>query len=128
MAGIKLVIVEDEEILQSVLKEKFEEAGFDVSTASDGEAAIPLIQKVNPKIVILDLLLPKKDGFEILKDLKGLKDRSELANIPTVIVLSNLGQDEEIKRALALGAATYFVKTQHPIKEIVEKVKVYAEI
>ena len=123
MAIIKLVIVEDEEILQSVLKEKFEQDGFEVFIASDGEAAIPLIQEVNPKIIVLDLLLPKKDGFAILKE---LKTNSNLKNIP-VVVLSNLGQDEEIKRALSLGALDYFVKTQHPIKEVVEKVKAYAE-
>lgn len=123
MAVIKLVIVEDEEILQGVLKEKFEQAGFEVFVASDGGAAIPLIQEVNPKIVVLDLLLPKKDGFEILKE---LKTNSSLKNIP-VVVLSNLGQDEEIKRALTLGALDYFVKTQHPIKEVIEKVKAYAE-
>lgn len=124
MTYIKLVIVEDEEILQSVLKEKFEEAGFEVFVAADGEAALSMIQKVNPKIVLLDLLLPKKDGFAVLKE---LKDNSVTENMPTVIILSNLGQDEEIKKALALGAKDYFVKTQHPIKEIVEKVKKYAE-
>lgn len=123
MAAIKLVLVEDEEILQSVLKEKFEEAGFEMFVAADGEAAIPLIQEVNPKLIILDLLLPKKDGFEILKE---LKTNSNLKNIP-VVILSNLGQDEEIKKALTLGALDYFVKTQHPIKEVVEKVKAYAE-
>lgn len=123
MAAIKLVLVEDEEILQSVLKEKFEEAGFSMFVASDGESAIPLIQEVNPKLVILDLLLPKKDGFEILSE---MKTNSNLKNIP-VVILSNLGQDQEIKRALSLGAIDYFVKTQHPIKEVIEKVKAYAE-
>lgn len=123
MAAIKLVLVEDEEILQGVLKEKFEEAGFEMFVAADGEAAIPLIQEINPKIIILDLLLPKKDGFAVLYELKA---DSSLKNIP-VIILSNLGQDEEIKRALRLGAMDYFVKTQHPIKEVVEKIKAYAE-
>lgn len=123
MAAIKLVLVEDEEILQGVLKEKFEEAGFKMSIAADGEAAISLIRKINPKIVILDLLLPKKDGFAVLQELKA---SSELKNIP-VVVLSNLGQDEEIKRALSLGAIDYFVKTQHPIKEVIEKIRAYAE-
>lgn len=123
MAAIKLVLVEDEEILRVVLKEKFEEAGFEMSVAVDGEEAVPLIQEINPKVVILDLLLPKKNGFDVLQELKA---DSSLKNIP-VIILSNLGQDEEIKRALQLGAADYFVKTQHPIKEVVEKIKAYAE-
>lgn len=114
-----VVIVEDEEILAKVLKEKLEKEKFNVSLAGDGDAAISLVNKVNPDIVILDLILPKKDGFEVLKELKS---NARLKQIP-VVVLSNLGQDQEIKRALSLGAADYLVKTQHPIKEVMEKVK-----
>lgn len=119
MCGMKIVIVEDEEILLKVLEEKFEKAGFDVAVATDGAQAIPIIQKSNPDIVLLDLVLPKKHGFEVLQDLKS---NSNLKTIP-VIALSNLGQDEDIKKALRLGAEDYIVKTQHPINEVVEKVK-----
>jgi|SRR3989344_4094413 len=118
---MKVVVVEDEEILGKVLKEKLEKEKFKVSLATDGEAAVPLISDVVPDIVILDLILPKKDGFEVLKELKASPN---LKQIP-VLVLSNLGQDEEIKKALSLGAIDYLVKTQHPIKEVVEKVKNY---
>ncbi|MEK7121932.1 MAG: response regulator, partial [Patescibacteria group bacterium] len=72
-------------------------------------------------LVLLDLLMPKKDGFEVLKE---VMNNPELKNLP-IIVLSNLGGDEDIKKALALGAKDYFVKTQHPMSEIVEKAKKY---
>ena len=118
---MKILIVEDEEILAKVLQEKFEKEDFKTVLAVDGELAISLAKSTRPNLIILDLILPKKSGFEGLKE---LKDDPELKTIP-VIVLSNLGQDEEIKRALALGATDYLVKTQHPIKEVIEKVKGY---
>jgi len=118
---MKILIVEDEEILAKVLQEKFEKEDFKTVLAVDGELAISLAKSTRPNLIILDLILPKKSGFEVLKE---LKDDPELKTIP-VIVLSNLGQDEEIKRALALGATDYLVKTQHPIKEVIEKVKGY---
>lgn len=104
-----------------VLKEKFEKEGFKVSLAADGVEALSVIKKAKPDLVLLDLVLPKKDGFEVLEEMKASGD---LKMIP-VIVLSNLGQDEEIKRALNLGAKDYLVKTQHPINEVVEKVRDY---
>ncbi|OGM92963.1 hypothetical protein A2333_00010 [Candidatus Wolfebacteria bacterium RIFOXYB2_FULL_49_7] len=115
----KIVIVEDEEALARVLKEKFEGEEFVVELAMDGKVALPIIQKMRPDLVLLDLMLPKRDGIDVLKDIKADRD---LENLP-VIVLSNLDGDEDIKQAIALGAKDYFVKSQHPIKEVVEKVK-----
>src|SRR3989304_836555 len=103
---MKLLIIEDETDLAKVLQEKFEKEDFTVKIAFDGEASMEAIRKFRPDIVLLDLLLPKKDGFQILEE---LKNDAELKNIP-VIVLSNLGEDEEIKRALSLGAKDYYVK------------------
>ncbi|MCL5733596.1 MAG: response regulator [Patescibacteria group bacterium] len=116
---MKILIVEDEELLSKVLKEKFEKEGFVVVSAADGGEVLPLAQKNNPDLILLDLILPKKSGFEVLAELKA---DSSLKAIP-VIALSNLGQDEEIKNALSLGAVDYLVKTQHPINEVVEKVR-----
>ncbi|OGY62824.1 MAG: hypothetical protein A2745_03470 [Candidatus Harrisonbacteria bacterium RIFCSPHIGHO2_01_FULL_44_13] len=116
---MKIVIVEDEEILLKVLKEKFEKANFDVWSAINGDEAFAVIKKTLPDMVVLDLILPGKSGFEVLQELK-LDAETKL--IP-VIVLSNLGQDEDIKKALQMGAEDYIVKTQHPINEVIEKVK-----
>ena len=115
----KIVIVEDEEALARVLKEKFESEEFEVELAMDGKVALPTIQKMRPDLVLLDLMLPKRDGIDVLKDIKADRD---LEATP-VIVLSNLDGDEDIKQAISLGAKDYFVKSQHPIKEVVEKVK-----
>ncbi|MDD4931585.1 MAG: response regulator [Candidatus Colwellbacteria bacterium] len=116
---MKILIVEDEEALSRVLKEKFETEGFESMIVGNGADAVETTAKFKPDVVVLDLLLPKKDGFTILGELKA---DAELKAIP-VVVLSNLGEDENIKRAIQLGAADYFVKTQHPINEIIEKVK-----
>ncbi len=115
---MKLLIVEDEQILADVFREKFEKAGFETKVAIDGDV-VPTVRSFAPDAIILDLLLPKKNGFDVLAE---LKDDEALKQIP-VIVVSNLGEDADIKKAIALGAKDYFVKSQHPINEIVEKVK-----
>ena len=112
-----IVVVEDEAILARVVVEKLEHEGFNISLAMNGEDAVPLIRKVFPRLILLDIVLPEKDGFAVLQE---LKDDAQLASIP-VIVLSNLGEDEDIKKALQLGARDYLVKTQHPLNEVIEK-------
>ncbi|HEX8994102.1 MAG TPA: response regulator [Candidatus Paceibacterota bacterium] len=114
-----ILVVEDEEFLGRVLVDNLATEGFEVRVATDGEQALEEIKKESPALILLDLLLPKKDGFTVLEKVKG---NTDLKMIP-VIVLSNLGGDEDIKRALSLGADDYFVKSQHPIVEVVEKVK-----
>lgn len=118
-----VLIVEDEEFLVRALKDNLTSEGSTVSVAMDGEAVFDEVKKRKPALILLDLLLPKKNGFDVLKELKA---SPEWQLIP-VIVLSNLGEDSEIKRALELGASDYFVKSQHPIQEVIEKVKEYLQ-
>lgn len=118
-----VLIVEDEEFLVRAVKDNLISEGCTVSVAMDGEAVFDEIKKKKPALILLDLLLPKKNGFDVLKELKS---NPEWQLIP-VVVLSNLGEDSEIKRALELGASDYFVKSQHPIQEVVEKVKEYLQ-
>ena len=115
---MKILIVEDEDTLSLVLAEKFKNEGYEIMVANNGQEALPKASRFQPDVILLDLIMPKKLGMEVLADLKS---DAELALIP-VIVLSNLEGDEIIKKALALGAVDYFVKTQHPMAEIVEKV------
>ncbi len=117
--NITILVVEDEDFLGRVLIDNLSAEGFQTDLAVDGEEAVEKVRKEKPALVLLDLLLPKKDGFFVLEELKS---NPELKLVP-VIVLSNLGGDEDIKRALALGADDYFVKSQHPIVEVIEKVK-----
>jgi CheY-like chemotaxis protein len=118
---MKMLIIEDEKALAEVMRLQFEDLHYTVSVVMDGAEALPQAQKIRPNIILLDLLLPHKDGYEILEELKSDPD---LKAIP-VIILSNLDQDEDIKKALKLGATDYYVKSQHPIKEIVEKVQLH---
>ena len=116
---MKILIVEDEEVLARVLEEKFTDEKFNAQTVADGKKVLAAVKSFRPDIVLLDLLLPGKNGLEILAEMKETK---LLETLP-VIVLSNLDDDVSIKKALSLGAADYFVKAQHPIGEVVEKVK-----
>ena len=118
---MKLLIAEDDDILYKVLQEKFEDENFKVAIARDGSEVIPLAMKFKPDAIILDLLLPKMGGVEVLSYLKSDK---VLEKIP-VIVLSNIGEDKTIKQVLVLGAVEYLIKTQHPINEVVEKINKY---
>jgi len=122
---MNILIAEDEKLLSKALKEEFEEAGFGVITASNGEDALKELRSGSKGIdlLLLDLLMPVVDGFQVLEEMQ----KDQILSSVSVIVLSNLGQDEEIKRAIKLGAADYFVKSQHPISEVVEKVKNFLE-
>jgi DNA-binding response OmpR family regulator len=116
---MKVLIVEDEEALRKVLQEKMQSSGFDTFAAKDGDEGWEMAKSKNPDIILLDLVLPKRSGFDVLG---MLKQDPELKDIP-VFVLSNLAEDESLKKALQMGAEDYFVKAQHPMNEIVEKVK-----
>lgn len=118
-----VLVVEDEDFLVRALKDNLTSEGYSVSVAMDGEAALVEIAKKKPSIVLLDILLPKKNGFDVLRDIRS---NPEWQLIP-VVMLSNLGEDSEIKRALELGANDYFVKSQHPIQEVMDKVREYLQ-
>ena len=118
---MKILIAEDEDILCKVLEEKFEDENFKVITASTGDIVIDLARKNKPDMILLDILMPKLNGIDVLAKLK--KDDS-LKSIP-VIMISNLNEDQKIEEALKLGAVDYLVKTDHPIKEVIEKVNKY---
>lgn len=115
---MKLLIIEDEEILVRVLREKFEKTGAQVLVEMNGDKALSVVKRYKPDIILLDIVLPNKDGLEILSELKA---DSELKNIP-VVIMSNIEEDERVSEALKLGALEYIMKVQHPIDEIVEKV------
>lgn len=114
-----VVIVEDEKMLADMYSTKFTMEGFDAAKANDGQAGFDLVKQSHPDIVLLDIIMPKIDGFGVLK---MLKEDADLKNIP-VILLTNLGQDEDIKKGKELGAADYFVKANHTPAEVVQKVK-----
>ena len=119
MDKIKITLVEDDEILSKVLYEELKEAGFEVTQAFNGEDGLARIKASRPNLVLLDIVMPKMDGFQVLEALKA----SPATRTIPVIVLTMGGGDEEIKKGFRLGANDYIVKSQHAVAEIVEKVK-----
>lgn len=115
----KILFVEDEEALQRAMGEMLEQKGFNVIRAMDGEIGLALSKKELPDIILLDLILPKKNGFEVLVEIK--KDPAT-KDIP-VIVLTNLEGSEDVEKALALGAMTYLVKANYNLSDIFGKIE-----
>lgn len=116
---INVVLIEDEKMLAEMYASKLTKEGMTVHAAADGAAGLELIKKEHPDIILLDVIIPKIDGFEVLRQLKG--DPST-QSIP-VMLLTNLGQEEDVKKGHDLGASDYFVKSDHTPAEVVEKVK-----
>ena len=115
----KILFIEDESVLQKTAGNTLREAGFEVLSALDGEIGLRLAKDKSPDLIILDLILPRANGFEVLK---ALKETQETSHIP-VIVLTNLEGMEDIQKVLSLGATTYLVKANYTLQELVEKVK-----
>jgi DNA-binding response OmpR family regulator len=116
---IKILLVEDDPFLLSMYNTKFEIENFKVVTADDGEKGLKLALKEAPDIILLDIMLPKMDGFEVLR---ALKADEKVKKIP-VILLTNLSQKEKVKEGLALGANDYLIKAHFMPSEVVEKIK-----
>lgn len=116
----KILIIEDDKYLRELMIRKLSsEKGLDISSAVDGENGLKAFEKEKPDLVLLDLILPGIDGFEVLS---RMKENTELASIP-VIILSNLGQKSDVEKGMKLGAADYMVKAHFTPNEIVDKVK-----
>ena len=115
----KILFIEDESALQRALHDVLAEQGYKTLSAMDGDTGIAVAKKELPDIILLDLIIPKKDGFEVLSE---LKHDPATTRIP-VIVLTNLEGSSDVERALTLGATTYLVKTNYQLDEVVEKIK-----
>ncbi|MEK7610226.1 MAG: response regulator [Patescibacteria group bacterium] len=114
-----IVLAEDDKFLSTAMGDKLAREGFRVVRALNGEEAVSQIKAEKPDLVLLDLIMPKKTGFEVLAEVKA---DPQTRDIP-IIILSNLGQESDIDKARALGAADYFVKSNVDMKEVVVRVK-----
>jgi DNA-binding response OmpR family regulator len=115
----KILVVEDDRFLRELIVKKLNQEGFATETAVDGEEGLSKIKEIKPDLVLLDLILPTIDGFEVLRK---LKEEDLVPSLP-VIILSNLGQREDIERGLSLGATDYLVKAHFTPDEIIQKIK-----
>ena len=116
----KILIVEDDKFLRELIARKLLGEGYNIVEAVDGEEGIRKIKEEKPNLILLDLILPGADGFEVLSKTKG---DPAVSSIP-VIILSNLGQKEDVERGLKLGAVDYLIKAHFTPGEIVEKIKI----
>ena len=116
-----VLIVEDDPFYSSIYKTKVEKEGLRSVLVHDGAAALQAIRKEKPAVVVLDLIMPGKDGFRVLEELKADPVFKDLV----VLVLSNLSQDEDIKRVMDMGATEYLIKSNVPLQEVIAKVRSY---
>lgn len=119
-----VLLIEDDIFLSQLLSTRLQKAGIDVVKVFDGEVAIETLKITRPDLLLLDIILPKKSGFEVMEEINSnpmLKDGP-------IIVISNLGQDADVARGKALGAAEYLIKAQTGIDDLVEKIKSFLEV
>lgn len=115
----KVLLVEDEELIITLLQRKLEKEGYKVSVARDGIEGMEKMREAEPDLVLLDIVMPRMGGFEVIEEMR--KDK-ELRIIP-IIVISNSGQPVELDRAKRLGARDWLIKTEFDPKEVLNKVK-----
>jgi CheY-like chemotaxis protein len=115
----KILLAEDDAFIMEIYAMKLKAEGYEVATAHDGEEAVQLAKKSIPNLIILDILMPKMDGRDVLK---FLKSDGKLKTIP-VVILTNVGEQDSIDEILKLGASDYLIKSNFTPDEVVEKVK-----
>lgn len=119
MASKKILIVEDEKPLAKALSLKLAASGFEVKVASNGDEALSALTEGSYDLMLMDIMMPKRDGWSVLEELK-----SHTKHVP-VFVMSNLGQEEDIKHAESLGVKGYIVKSNTPLAKIVEQIRTF---
>jgi DNA-binding response OmpR family regulator len=115
----RIVVADDDRMFRKVAETTLRREGYDVATASDGEEALQLIRSERPDMIVLDLIMPKLQGFDVLQTLK----QDTLTSVIPVIVLSSLTQEQDKQEALDLGAVAYFNKTTFSVSELVKQIE-----
>ncbi len=115
----QILLIEDDPFLIDIYTTKLKESGFRVEVATGGGEGVSKIKEKKPDLLLLDIVLPQIDGWEILKEIKSDEELKDLK----VIILSNLGQKEEVEKGLAMGAIKYLIKAHYTPTQIVEEIK-----
>lgn len=117
----KILLIEDDSFISQMYSMKFKQTNFDFVVARDGAEGMELAKKEKPDLILLDIILPEMDGFEVLRQ---LKEDPMLQSIP-VVLLTNLGQQENIQKGMAMGAKDYIIKAHYTPQEVVEKAQTF---
>lgn len=115
----KILVIEDDVVLQKALEEFLSAEGFEIETAADGEEGIEKAKRGKPELILLDIILPKKDGYAVIQEVRADENTK---NVP-IVLLTNLGSLNDVEKALELGATTYLVKADYKLEEVAAKVK-----
>lgn len=115
----KILLVEDDKFLVDIFATRLQNACYNITTADNGEVAIALAIEKHPHLILLDIILPQMDGWEVLEKLQ----KEELTKHIPVILLTNLGHEEDVEKGLKSGAVGYLIKAQYTPTEVVNKVK-----
>ncbi len=115
----KILLIEDDNMLRELITKRLTDGGYQVAQAIDGINGLMAVKEIRPDLVLLDIILPGMDGFEILEKIKS---DDQISKIP-VIMLSNLSQTSDIEKALKLGASDYFIKINFTSDDVLEKIK-----
>ncbi len=117
----KILIIEDEEVLLNLIEAKLRKEGYKVAIAKDGVEGLKMARKEKPDLILVDIIMPRKGGFEVMEE---IRNEEEMKDIP-IIVISNSGQPVELDRVKKLGVKDWLIKTNFDPQEVVEKVKKY---
>jgi len=120
----KILIIEDEELIYSLLEKKLRQNGYEVRIARYGQEGINKLKNERPDLILLDIVMPGKNGFEVIEE---IQKEEKFKNIP-IIVISNSGQAAELERAKKMGAKDWLIKTEFDLEEVLAKVKKQIEL
>jgi DNA-binding response OmpR family regulator len=119
----KILLVEDDPFLIDIYQKKLKDSGFKVEVAKDGERALEILKEKNFDLMLLDIVLPKIDGWKILEEIKEMKKEKKDLEKMKIVIWSNLGEKEDIKKGLSLGATSYLIKANFTPSEVVREIE-----
>lgn len=120
----KILVVEDDKYLSNAYMAKLTRIGFEARLAGDGDEALSMLNDYTPDLILLDLIMPRKDGFSTLKELKA---NPKWKDIP-IIITSNLDQQEDIDKGMRMGAMDYVIKTEMQVDDFLKKIKMILHV
>jgi DNA-binding response OmpR family regulator len=119
----KILLVEDDPFLIDIYQKKLKDSGFKVEVAKDGEKALEILKEKNFDLMLLDIVLPRIDGWKILEELREMKKEKKDLEKMKIVIWSNLGEKEDIKKGLSLGATSYLIKANFTPSEVVREIE-----
>jgi DNA-binding response OmpR family regulator len=119
----KILLVEDDPFLIDIYQKKLKDSGFKVEVAKDGEKALEILKEKNFDLMLLDIVLPKIDGWKILEEIREMKKEKKDLEKMKIVIWSNLGEKEDVKKGLSLGTTSYLIKANFTPSEVVREIE-----